>query len=69
MQSVDVKCLHQDDYLIRWTVCDWQTQRYLNNMQDDTQLTEKTLFLLDRVRIPNNVNDSCHKHYISPLLD
>ena len=38
-------------------------------MQDDTQLTEKTLFLLDRVRIPNNENDSCHKHYISPLLD
>ena len=31
-----------------------QTQRYLINMQYDTPTTEKTPFLLDHVRIPNN---------------
>ena len=46
-----------------------QTQRYLINMQYDTPTTEKTHFLLDHECIPNNVIDSCQKHYISPLLD
>ena len=32
-----------------------QTQRYLINMQYDTPTTEKTPFVLDHVRIPNNV--------------
>ena len=32
-------------------------------MRDDTPTTEKTPIFLDRVRIPNNVIDSCQKHY------
>ena len=40
-----------------------QTQQYLIIMRDDTPTTEKTPIFLDRVRIPNNVIDSCQKHY------
>lgn len=40
-----------------------QTQRYLIDMQDDTRLQKDSFFLLDRVHIPNIVNDSCQKHY------
>ena len=40
-----------------------QTQQYLIIMRDDTPTTEKTSIFLDRVRIPNNVIDSCQKHY------
>ena len=40
-----------------------QTQQYLIIMRDDTSTTEKTPIFLDRVRISNNVIDSCQKHY------
>ena len=39
-----------------------QTQKYLI-MRDETPTSEKTPIFLDRVRIPNNVIDSCQKHY------